>query len=162
MKNLDDPFDRMPSLLDRLIDDGTPEPGVCVNSTFRDCREINDSLLVDIEKLLNTRTRCVGVSDRFRELDVSLLDYGLRDFSSRDLASELDRTRLIEEVRSVVTRYEPRLRDVQVELMPRGPEFDREVRFRIVASVNQGRELLFWDAGYSPSNGTFTVKEEIP
>jgi type VI secretion system lysozyme-like protein len=116
--------------------------------------------LIDVEKLLNTRTRCASSPEHLRELGVSLVDYGLRDFATRDLASDVDRARLVEEIRSVVTRYEPRLCDIDVEMLPRGEEFEQAVRFRITASVRQGAELIVWDADYAPSKGKFVVREE--
>src|SRR5579871_264253 len=140
MKKLDDDFDRTPSLLDRLVDDGMPEPRTGVISRRQAARDLNDTLLIDIEKLLNTRPRCAPIPEHLQELSVSLLNYGLRHFSARDLATDIDRARLVEEIKSVVIRYEPRLSDVNVELIPATSELDRSVKFRILASVRQGAE----------------------
>src|SRR5215210_7084764 len=68
------------------------------------------------------------------ELDSSLLNYGLPDFSSASIVNLLDQNRIRRALETAVANFEPRLRDVKVKLLPT-PETERALHFRIDARL---------------------------
>src|SRR5215813_13702038 len=100
----------LPSVLDRLIDQdptNTREPQAARHQVLR---EVKQSLRRDLEHLLNTRARnLVWDETRLEELQKSLADYGLPDFSWASLGSETDRQKFCNRIRDIINRHEPRL-----------------------------------------------------
>src|SRR4030095_9063506 len=84
------------SVLDRLLDDSTqsavpsPTEGDDIDRLTRDVGR-------DIENLLNTRRRCTNCSPEFQELQRSLIEYGIPDFTglNMSLPSEREQMRLV-------------------------------------------------------------------
>lgn len=151
-----------PSLLDQLIDDDAP---VVPRNRFEQEQRFEFtrlSILADVEKLLNTRPRCRRWPEKYSELNNSILDYGLEDFSGRDLASEADRDALCASVETTIARYEPRLTNIKTRLLPIQDEFDNAVRFRIDATVKSVAEAVLFQADLVTDTGRFQLTEEKP
>src|SRR5690606_20032861 len=75
-----------PSILDRLLDD---EPHIQVEADknrHQHLRELRNSVKRDLENLLNTRYRMVDPPEEFPQLEVSLLNYGLPDLATVNIA----------------------------------------------------------------------------
>lgn len=124
---------RLPSVLDRLIDDRPNVTSEPVASRAQNRRALKKSVARDLEALLNTRQEALdGVPDDFAELPRSLLTYGLPDFTSFNLAASDDRARVRRCLEDAITNFEPRLRRVRVSLEP-PREHDRALRFRVDA-----------------------------
>jgi len=156
-----DPYHPLPSILDRL--DGHAAP-VALNNRFEQGRQIEfarRSILADVEKLLNTRPRCHGWEKRFPELDHSILSYGLKDFSGSDLSTEREREELRAAVEAAITRFEPRLDDVRVQLQPFEDAFDNVVRLQIQASIPALSEAISFWTSMAANIGRFHITEEI-
>src|SRR5271167_2486072 len=110
MASIRDEQPLVPSLLDRLLDD---EPGVsreAMRSRFQVLREMKRAVQRDLEALLNTRRRCLPVPDGLTELDDSLVDYGLPDFTGVSLASYESREQFRHGLESVLREWEPRFK----------------------------------------------------
>ncbi len=60
-----------------------------------------------LENLLNTRRCCLSFPEEYTELQTSLLDYGMDDFTNPDLCQRLT---------DIFYRYEPRFNLVTVNL----------------------------------------------
>jgi len=120
------------SVLDRLIDS---DPGVShepVQFRLQDVREVKASVIRDLENLLNTKRSHEEPPRDFRHLQDSLLVYGLRDFTALNPRSAATRQQLRVEIEQMISRFEPRLRNVVVHLeVDTGNE--RVLRFRISA-----------------------------
>jgi type VI secretion system protein ImpF len=144
------PFDTIlaPSILDRLLDD---EPGVSHEPSVnrgQSLRELEGAVARDLEALLNTRQETLDeLPAEFKEVNRSLITYGLPDFTALSLLSLADRTRILRSVESAIARFEPRLQRVRVQLeTPRN--HDRGLRFRIDAllRVDPSPEPVTFDA----------------
>src|SRR5205823_6232808 len=104
----------LPSILDRLIDD---EPDLRVETprtSAQVLRELKQSLRRDLEDLLNTRWRCVGWPESLNEIEDSLMNYGIPDFTASDLDAAQNPDVLLREIESCIRRFEPRLKNVRL------------------------------------------------
>ncbi len=123
----------LPSLLDRLIDDDpasaseNERPGSIV------LKEMKEGIRRDLEQLLNTR--CAHQLDltNYPEIESSILNYGLPDFSHVQFDSDEDRDRFRWAIQSIIERYEPRLRRVTVDIVPTGEDYERALYLKISA-----------------------------
>jgi type VI secretion system lysozyme-like protein len=73
---------------------------------------LKESVRRELARLLNTRS--TAPLDARGGEEMSVLDYGVPDFSSLSALSGDDRNRLSAAVARVITAFEPRLRDVRV------------------------------------------------
>jgi len=120
--------------LDRLIDldpDVSREP---VPFRLQDIRQVKTSVVRDLENLLNTKWLVAEPPGAFRNLRESLWLYGLRDFSADNPKAPAVRQQLRREIERTISRFEPRLRSVSVQLDAES-EKERTLRFRISAML---------------------------
>lgn len=120
------------SILDRLIDlepEVSQEP---VQFRLQGLRQVKASVVRDLENLLNTKRPVEDPPDAFRNLRDSLFVYGLKDFSAHNPKAGTVRQQLRLEIERAISRFEPRLRNVVVQLET-GGEKERSLRFRISA-----------------------------
>jgi len=148
-----------PSILDRLIDkepQSTHEvPGQGVSA-----RELRASLLRDLENLLNTRWRCVSWPPDLDQLETSVVNYGVPDFSGIDLADAEAREHFRQLLERIIRRFEPRFKSVTVKLLTGDEDFDRVLAFRINALMyaDPVPEAMILDTRLEPSTGFFDVE----
>jgi len=88
----------------------------------------------DLENLLNTKWLVAEPPGAFRNLRESLWLYGLRDFSADNPKAPAVRQQLRREIERTISRFEPRLRSVSVQLDAES-EKERTLRFRISAML---------------------------
>jgi type VI secretion system protein ImpF len=145
------------SILDRLLDD---EPGNAQESVQYhavDFRQIMASVRRDLENLLNTRRFIFTPPASFHEVGNSLFVYGLPDFSSRNPThvSVMDQLRV--EIIKTVTRFEPRLKNVNV--MVDSPKNQRNLRFRIsaVLVVDPISEHVLFDTSFDLNRSSYSI-----
>ena len=150
----------LPSLVDRLID---RDPDVSTEPAWRqsqNLREYEQSVLRDVEALLNTRQTVSDLPADFAEATQSILTYGLPEFLSLTVSSPHERDRLGQSVEQTLTRFEPRLRQVSVQVAdPKGAS-DRAIRMVISAMlwVEPNPVPITFDTEVQPGSGTCTVK----
>lgn len=149
-----------PSVLDRLIGNtGTPTAGGY--SSGQSIAQMRNSVRRDLENLLNTRWRCSSWPPNQDELETSLINYGIPDFSGANMGSEADR----EEFRLIVERaiktFEPRFVSVRVVLLENEDKSDRTLRFRIDAEIHSvpEPEPVIFDTDLEPTSHRFRVKK---
>ncbi|MFT5095512.1 MAG: type VI secretion system protein ImpF [Planctomycetaceae bacterium] len=150
----------VPSILDRLIDD---EPGHQREDTkqrYQIIRELKESLQRDLEQLLNTRWRCKQWPPEHSELDVSLVNYGIPDFTGVHFTSAERQQELRDVIETVIHNYEPRLSEVSVEFSTGREHEDRTCQFRIDAllMVDPAPEPVSFDTTLEPVTGDFSVQ----
>ena len=148
------------SLIDRLLADGPAAD----QSHRQHQRELRAAVGRDIEALLNTRQRSLSPPAGLAELEVSLVNYGIPDFTGMNLASEDYREQFRRSVETVLSRYEPRFKRVSVILLDNADTLDRTLRFRIDALMyaRPEPEPLVFDSELEASSNTFTVRAGKP
>lgn len=143
-----------PSVLDRLI-----EPKSSTGSWGQVLRDVKEGIRRDLEDLLNTRWRCSSWPPNLEELDVSLVNYGIPDFTGVNLGAANNQDRFREILERVIVNYEPRLKDVKVELIRNPDPLDRTLQFRIEALLlaEPSPEPVVFDSALEPLSTSFQV-----
>ena len=147
------------SLLDRLIDQ---EPEVSyepVQYRLLDMREIKALVIRDLENLLNTRRTIYQPSAEFTELNKSVFVYGLRDFTSQSTKSTALRKALRQDIERTVARFEPRLRNVKIQLD--SDQRGNSLRFRINALlvIEPETEPVQFDTVFDINRSEYVITE---
>jgi type VI secretion system protein ImpF len=150
-----------PSLLDRLLDDN---PGVQQEAPItaqQSLRNLHQAVRRDLEALLNTRRRCGTYPPQLKELDKSLVNYGIADFAGANLSSTESRSQFVRMLESAIRRYEPRFKSIRATLLDNVEPLDRTLRFRIDAVVyaEPAPENLVFDSSLEPVTGTVELKD---
>jgi type VI secretion system protein ImpF len=150
----------VPSVLDRLLDD---DPGVTrepARGRAQVLRELKQAVRRDLENLLNTRHSYLSLAPALKELNQSLLNYGLPDFTAAGLGPAKDRDEFCRTLQGVLRYYEPRFKNVTVRSLDNATPLDRTLRFRIDAllRVDPAPEPIVFDSMLDPSSSTFIVK----
>jgi len=153
----------VPSLLDRLLDD---EPDVSVElpkQRAQKLKELKQSVKRDLEYLLNTRVSLRFYPEDFKNVETSVLNFGIPDFSGVAMGSRKQQEMLRERVEAAVTRFETRFKEVHVELVV-DPDhlLQRSIRFRIdgILHAEPAPEPVVFDSILSPVVGEFVVQED--
>jgi type VI secretion system protein ImpF len=157
MPDLGDPL--LPSLLDRLIDEDPTAKREDPQSQFQRLRQLKQSVRRDLENLLNTRWRAVGWPKDLSELESSVVNYGIPDFTGANLGSAGSRDDFVRVIQETIRRFEPRLKRVKVELVDNSEREDRTMRFRIdaILQCDQEPEPVVFDSSLEPASGNFQV-----
>ena len=115
----------------------------------------------DIEALLNTKLDWNPLASSLSELKVSSVNYGLEDFSTKNLTYPGDKDVLCYEIRELLELYEPRLEKVKVKILENSDPVDRVVRLMITANLilEEQQERLSFRTKINPVDHLFSVKE---
>lgn len=145
------------SLLDRLVLGGTSGR----HGYGQGLREIKEGIRKDLEDLLNTRWRAAPWPENLTELETSLVNYGIPDFTGANLGSPDRQEEFRQVILETIERYEPRLRNVRVKLTKNPEALDRILRFRIEATliIDQVPEPVVFDSDMEPLSASFVIKE---
>lgn len=151
----------VPSVFDRLIDQN---PGVSEDvdtSRSQLLRELRESVRRDLENLLNTRLPCHKFEEDQKELEYSVINYGIPDFSGNNLVSDREKERFRRQLEEVIRFFEPRFKEVKVELVDGSDEYDRTLRFRIDALLNVQPAVkpIVFDSSMEPVTHNFRVRD---
>jgi type VI secretion system protein ImpF len=119
---------------------------------------MRDTVRRDIENLLNTRQRCRGWPDGLDDLEQSLANYGIPDFTGTDLSADERREEFRATLETVLRRYEPRFASVSVTMLT-GDKLDRTLRFRIEALIRADPmpEPIVFDSYVDPATRSVAV-----
>ncbi|MEN6475673.1 MAG: type VI secretion system baseplate subunit TssE [Syntrophaceae bacterium] len=146
------------SLLDRLIDQ---EPALSyepVQYRLLDMREMRVNVVRDLEHLLNTRRIIDPPPPAFTQANRSVLTFGLQDFTSHNPKSAAVRKLLRQDIEQAIALFEPRLRNVKVQLEP--DQKGHSLRFRINAMlvIEPEREPVQFDTYFDLNRAEFVVE----
>ena len=146
-------------VLDRLL--SSPFNSTAPMQSYQLVRQLRESVRRDIERLLNTRKRCVSTPSQCEYLESSLLNYGLPDWSFISLESEVHRKKFCREVERTILQYEPRISSVRVQSDAGVDPEDVAIRFRIEAQLhaNPVSETIVFDSALNPVTQTIAVSE---
>lgn len=151
------------SILDRLIDDSPQTPDIKESNKGLNLKQLRANVRRDLENLLNAKVPWLTWPENFKELDNSLLNYGLRDFSSMAVASLEGRKLLCQQVAEAIRRFEPRFIEVDVEAIDSEQPLDRIMRLRINALLyaDPEPEYITFDSEVEPVNLGLKVVETM-
>lgn len=76
---------------------------------------VEASVLRELRRLLNSRSRLT--LEQFLASPLTVLDYGIPDYSARSVQSEADRTLIAAAIVRAVEAFEPRVADIDVRLV---------------------------------------------
>lgn len=161
MSRIRDDQPLVPSILDRLLDD---DPGVTVESPRSRAlvlREMKRSVCRDLENLLNTRCRLESYPTNLTELDLSLANYGVPDFTGSNMSQPEQRAELRRQIEAAIVRFEPRFKTVKVTVMEQSSETQsRTLRLKIEALMHAepAPEPVVFDSQLEPITSMFDVK----
>ena len=131
--NRSSPRIRLP-LLDRLLDADPDSPRDPPLSQSLAVDLLRTAVRRDLEALLNARRRRLPPPQGFTELPMSPIGYGVPDPTAGSFTEEERRAALSREIQATITRFEPRLTGVKVQLhKSEGESIDRVLRLRIEA-----------------------------
>jgi type VI secretion system protein ImpF len=149
------------SILDRLIDDAPHLHVEADKDRHQQLRELRNSVRRDLQNLLNTRYRIVAPPEEFSELAISLLNYGLPDLATVNVADIEKKREFIRLLEKIVSDYEPRFKSVKVHHIPNKKTSDRTLRFRIDATLyaDPAPEMIVFDSVLDPVSRVVNVEE---
>jgi type VI secretion system protein ImpF len=142
------------SVLDRLVQNGEAEP----RSEAESIRAFKNSVMRDVEWLLNSRQIIDLAPSELSELQDSVYHYGLPDITSVSADSLTSRRELLKRVEQCVERFEPRLTGVTVSEAVAEAGKTRTIRFRVEATLKlDDPEPIFFETVLDPGSGRFAV-----
>lgn len=121
------------SILDKLIDENPDKEVEKKKSTYDLYQEVKGGIRRDLENLLNTKIDWQLIPEHLTELNRSLVNYGLPDFTSTNLSSKQARMEFVAKIEAIIVKFETRFERVQVELNEQSDEVERELHFTIRA-----------------------------
>lgn len=150
-----------PSILDRLLDD---EPHIQIEADknrHQHLRELRNSVKRDLENLLNTRYRVVKPPEEFGQMEISLLNYGLPDLATVNIADNEKKKDFTRDLEKILRDYEPRFKSVKVSHVDNKDNTDRTLRFRIDATLyaDPAPEIVVFDSILDPVSRSVNVEE---
>ncbi|MCB2147268.1 MAG: type VI secretion system baseplate subunit TssE [Deltaproteobacteria bacterium] len=148
------------SLLDRLIDEDPGNSRESVQYRLLNVRQVKASVVRDLENLLNSRRDITVLPAEFRELENSVVTYGLKDFTGENTDSQKVRQTIRKDVERTIARFEPRLKNVKVDLET-GDKKERNLSFRISAMlvVDPIREPVTFDTFFDSIRKEYVVSD---
>lgn len=150
----------MPSIFDRLQGD-FDQQNIARGGTGFNLTRLKQSVRNDLENLLNTRWRCTDWPSNLKELDDSLINYGIPDFTGSNMSNSDHRENFRRIVELAIRRFEPRFRSVRVQLLDPENKNDRTLRFRIDAELDTkpAPEPVVFDSRVDPGSNKFHVEK---
>lgn len=144
----------LPSVLDRLVSGSATWGGPLLD-------ELKESVRRDLENLLNTRWCATQWPSTLRELETSLVNYGIPDFAGNHFGSPLSKEEFRRIVEQAIRNFEPRFHRVNVELVGSGETGDRTLRLRIRAllRVEPNPKPVVFDSILEPLTGACKVNK---
>lgn len=148
------------SLLDRLLDNDPTTSREVTPDDSEKMRIIQRGVRRDLEDLLNTRYRCISWPPELDEIDNSLINYGIPDFTAASLNVADESDVMVGSIRKAIDFFEPRLTDVRVSAIENDDQYDRTFRFRIEATlmVEGGEQRVQFNSSMESATGQFEIE----
>lgn len=144
------------ALFDRLLQGDSIETDRNADSALRELRE---GVRRDLEILLNTRPAMAVPEKGLNELETSVLSYGLPELRTQNLDTAVEHEAFRKRLEVIIKRFEPRFRDLTVELVGRDSTLDRILRFRMraVLHTDSTSEAVIYDTVIDPATGGLRI-----
>ena len=148
------------SVYDRLIDLNPNVQTESPKSQSQVVYELKQSLRRDLENLLNTRWTCTSWPPDYEELDLSLINYGIPDFTGVNMGGVENQERLLQIVTRAIEKFEPRLIKFSIEVRNTGTRIDRMLSFRVdgLLHAEPFPEQVVFDTSLDVHSSEFEVK----
>ncbi len=145
-------------LFERLVDDQHESQEEARPLRIHDIDALRESVKREVTRLLNTRRPHRETSHEGDELTV--LDYGIPDFSHLEAASTTDRQNLAAILVKSIAAFEPRLTQVEVSLNPAPGNPTRLVgRINAMLEVDSVKEPVSFPLTIGIESGETTILE---
>jgi type VI secretion system protein ImpF len=144
------------SVLDRL--NSATDWGI-LGGRIADIKIVKQSVLRDVENLLNTRRNIVQAASSHRHLNESIFVYGLEDFVARNPKDPAVRNALQNSIETTIQKFEPRLIRVSVEFND-GEGNEQNLCFTVRATLYADpiHEPIYFDTWFSVNRGEYKIK----
>lgn len=151
------PKTQTPSLMDKL--------DANIDYNHLSIKEQAASVARDIQWLLNSKRSPLPLVG---EAEVSILRYGIPDFSHYIVSSEKNQQAIQQSIKTAIERFEPRLKRVEVMLLKSEADADDDdveltfmVNFRIRAMLMSEPEsvLIEFESSLHPVQQTFSIQD---
>lgn len=149
------------SVLERLIDREPDAKQEGAPTRSQSVRLLKISVRRDLEWLLNTRQNPEAAGNEYPEVEKSLFNYGLPDFSSMSFDNPKDRARLLRHLETTIRIFEPRLESPRVvPVQSDGNISHRTIRFQIegLLKMDPAPEQVTFDTVLNLSSGEYQIK----
>lgn len=122
---------------------------------------VRDSVRRDLEVMFNTRPHHRSAQDHLTEIQTSILTYGMPDLQTRPMATDDQRDAFRAQFEAHIRRFEPRLKDLKVEMASVGDELDRSLRFRIraILRTDLGDEPVVYDTLLDAASRSLSIAD---
>lgn len=128
------------SLLYKLIDD-------------QQVPEFYKNIHQDLENLLNTRNSGIFYQEDNSLINASIINYGLRDLFNSPSTTHY-KNDFIHILKNTIENFEPRLKNIEISILPNNDPSERTLRFRIIGTLhlNATTTLITLDSTINPEN----------
>jgi type VI secretion system lysozyme-like protein len=154
MKAIEQSAEVVPSLLDRLA---PPEEkrGEIGSRLPEDI--VEESILRDLEMLLNTRREEFLIPPEFEQTAKSIVNFGIPDLAKcGSLRSGTEQAKLCRWIEEALSNFEPRLCNVSVRVID-GENATPAVRFRVEAKAEFASRRVSFEVGLKRDSGQLEV-----
>lgn len=153
--------DLRPSIMDRLID---KEPGnqfEVDSGQHQKLKDLRQCVRRDLENLFNTRIRLLEPDDKFHQLKLSILNYGLPDLATVNLTNIEKRREFVQEMERLLLEFEPRFKSVNVIYVENTNRSEGMLRFRIDGTLyaDPSPEVVVFDSVLEPVSCNVSIEE---
>ena len=146
------------SILDRLIDHEPELSSEPVRHRFSTLASVRESVLRDLENLLNARRNIHPVPESDQQVKASIFSYGARDFISDNPRCQSVRQQIRLEMERLLMQFEPRLKNVTVRFDTSGGQ-ERTLHFLITALLlaDPVTVPITFDTGFDINSGAYSI-----
>jgi len=159
----DQRFDRTVQLglLDRLIDDDPDSRVEAPMSRSESQRRFRLAVKRDLEALFNTTRMPIPVPETFKEVQKSVLFYGLPDVSTVSLTNPSEELQLLQTLEETIEIFEPRLARPHVTNKEGGTGTVQAITFHVEAilMIDPAPERIAFDTVLEIAKGAYSVKD---
>jgi len=150
-----------PSILDRLFDDEPENTNEIDSAQHQKIKQLRKSVRRDLENLMNARYRVMEPGEEYKELDNSLLNYGLPDLATVNITDLDKRKEFTFTMEKILKEFEPRFKEVNVSYLENKDNTDRTLRFRIDATLyaDPSPEVVIFDSVLEPVTRSISIEE---
>lgn len=149
------------SVFDRLMDNDPSNQAEAEKSKHQQIQALRASVRRDLEHLLNTRYRVVSPPEEYKNVESSILNYGLPDLATINILSPSQKKDFVYRLEKILRDFEPRFKSVRVQFVENSDSSDRTLRFRIDATLyaDPAPETIVFDSILEPVTRTVNVAE---